>query len=279
MEKWLELIKKEDIDAIHRAPKYKLNRDEQMIILEAARKTGVGFFKELRAELNIEYETVLLFKKKISHEEYNLYYYLDAYARSFFLVPRYIAISGKIGAGKSTAAGIIVDYLKTHDNWRINTLGIKRTAFARKIKDLSAYVFETEAEVQNSQEGKNTINSTTGLTYGQLQQKIGSMFRENINPDFWINILFASLHPEENIYIIDDLRMRNEAAALKERGAIMIRINGDPAGINMASTRDKNHPTETDLDNYDSWDIIINNDCDIELFKEKLISKLSQFIR
>ena len=53
------------------------------------------------------------------------------------------------------------------------------------------------------------------------------------------------------IWIITDVRFKNEANEIKKRGGILIRLNRGKC--------DCDHPSETDLDEYPHFDIHIDN--------------------
>jgi hypothetical protein len=110
------------------------------------------------------------------------------------------------------------------------------------------------------------INSQI-LTPRKLMQLLGTECgRQIIHPNIWINALFADYIPKEvrgseyweyqSKWIVTDVRFENEAKAIKDRGGKLIRINRyiDPIedGID-------DHHSETALDNYDSWDMVIWN--------------------
>jgi hypothetical protein len=73
--------------------------------------------------------------------------------------------------------------------------------------------------------------------------------------------MFSSYNDNEN-YIIDDVRFKNEADIIKEKGGILIRLEGDPKGIRAKDLRDPNHISEIALDDYDKFDIKYNSDKD-----------------
>jgi hypothetical protein len=96
-------------------------------------------------------------------------------------------------------------------------------------------------------------------TCGGLQQHLGTYFRKFYREDIWAVSLFLDYDPRES-WLITDLRFPNEVEEIKRRGGILIRMEGDPCGVRNRSKRDPNHISETALDSFQGWDIIIKND-------------------
>ena len=175
-----------------------------------------------------------------------------------------IGLSGKLGSGKDTVADIISDYIL-----------IERKSFAYKVKQITAILTGTTIEQNLTREGKNIFIPAWKMTLGEMQQKVGTeCIRDTLNQDAWVIALFADINNDGRHYVITDARFENEANAIKMRGGILIRINGDPANIRRDSTRDLNHPSETSLDSYPHFDYVIDNNGTIEDLKSQVISIL-----
>ncbi len=185
-----------------------------------------------------------------------------------------IGISGKIGSGKTTFSKMLID--------RLSKEGIiaKEKSFAEKLKTIASIISGLPIEDMYSQEGKNKIIPSFNMTVGQMQQKIGTeVFRDNFDQDVWIKALFNSYDKENDVWIISDVRFENEAdAILNMESSILIRIEGDPAGVNKTSTRDKSHPSETALDNFPKFRYIIENFHSIE-WLEKMADNICVIIK
>ena len=167
-----------------------------------------------------------------------------------------IAISGKCGAGKDKLAGKIFEYL--------NAQGIKyaHLKFAANLKLMASILTGGDLEDQYSDEGKEKIIDELGVTNGSLQQVLGTILREKLHPDIWIFpvLKFARNNPD-TVCVISDCRFQNEATLIKEAGGVIIRLNRKNRNI---GTRDPNHISETDLDDYPYFDLIIDNDGTVE---------------
>ncbi len=113
-----------------------------------------------------------------------------------------VAFVGKAGAGKSTAAGLLVE------------LGYTALSFAGPLKDLAAQLW-----------------GHTARTDRDKLQKMGVGIRE-IDNDAWVNLLLKRLRPPLNVhpapsmgpFTIDDCRFENEWWALKGEGFVIVRI-------------------------------------------------------
>lgn len=130
---------------------------------------------------------------------------------------------------------------------------VKLVSFADKLKIIATELTSTPIELWESGEFKDSkcqlINT---ITNRELLQKIGQGFREILDPDIWVKTLFSSYKESDN-WLITDVRMPNEAKAIKDRNGILIKINRN-TGYN------DNHISETALDGYSDWDYIISND-------------------
>jgi tRNA uridine 5-carbamoylmethylation protein Kti12 len=167
---------------------------------------------------------------------------------------RIIAISGKATSGKSTVTKIIKQHYAD----------VYICPFAEDLKLKAAMEFNVPMDdILNN---KNKIITIGGkdMTIRQLLIKIGSMYRE-LDPLYWVNrsldkiIEIEAKHPsnrwKKNLFIIDDLRFKNEAEKLRSIGAKLIRI--ERPGINLIDD-----PSEKDLDDY-RFDQVFVNDKDM----------------
>lgn len=160
-----------------------------------------------------------------------------------------IGISGKIGSGKDTVAGIIID----------NKPKYTRKAFGDKLKKAVALLTGAPENLMYTQEGKEVYLSGWDMTVGQFQQKLGTeAMRDVIHKDGWVLALMSDYIEDYN-WIISDVRFKNEAEAIREKGGLLIRVNGDPAKVRANSTRDMTHQSEVDLDDWEDWDAVIEN--------------------
>ena len=178
-----------------------------------------------------------------------------------------IAISGKIGSGKSTLGSLLVESLERRGH------KAKVVNFADKLKEinyiLTGYYGYTQQE-------KNFSLHEYRMTDGESLQNIGTeALRLNYHENVWINSSLKNLD-EDTFYIFCDCRFKNEARAIKEKNGIVIRINGDPALVRQNSQRNLTHQSEVDLDDYEMFDYIFTNE-DFEELK-KFSEEIADFL-
>ena len=203
-----------------------------------------------------------------------------------------ILISGKIGSGKDTVADQLIK-LNRKERW----YGLKywkpkmvKISFADRLKFAAAYIAGSNIADMYSQEGKNLQCQNQAIadqTNGQFLQDFGTrIMRENCHDQIWVStVLMPKINkfkifgmeftyvskPKKNIIkLIPDCRFKNEAAFGKNNNAVLIRVNGDPIGTRKNSTRDLNHKSETDLDDYEGWDWMIENEGSLEDLYDKV---------
>lgn len=162
---------------------------------------------------------------------------------------RIIGLSGKIGAGKTTFS----NYLQTKYE------GLEPHSFAENIRQMMAIFINRPVDRLRSATDKETM-TCMGKTVGVLLQELGTEVGRKVNPDAWVLSLFEYYDRETSYWIIDDVRFPNEADFIKKMGGCVIRLNGDPGNVRKNSTRDLNHISETALDDYTDFDVVIDTE-------------------
>ncbi len=162
---------------------------------------------------------------------------------------RVYLICGKAGSGKNEVAEIIKDYLGD----------AVITGFSKYIK-----LFATEL---TTWDGNDNDKPRAYL------QNMGDTLR-SIDLNFMTKRVYEDLkvyeHEGINNVIISDVRLINEVNYFKEKNdieTIAIRVNSDISKRRL-NEEEKHHITETELDNYDSFDYVINNQFDDSLKNE-----------
>ena len=160
-----------------------------------------------------------------------------------------ITFSGKQYSGKDTAAKILMEALP---EFRRCAMGdIIKIEYA-KINNL------TYEEIE-----KNKSKYRQGLI------ELGNWGRQQ-SPDFWLQKI---IEQEGNI-VVTDVRIKHEYETFKKAGAITIRVEAERK---LRETRGgtligEDDVTETDLDDIQDWDYIIDNNNDYETLKNKVLS-------
>jgi hypothetical protein len=107
---------------------------------------------------------------------------------------------------------------------------------------------------------KEVIDPEWGLTPRQMLQLIGTdALRKVVHDDFWVIPMKRKLKEHirnERHVVISDVRFMNEIALIKKLGGTVVRI--DRTNPDKISGFDK-HSSETELDYYDGWDDVLEN--------------------
>ena len=163
-----------------------------------------------------------------------------------------IILSGKARSGKDEVAKIIKEYYSN-----------------QKVKKLS-YAYYLKQYIKNiSNWDGNDDNKPRDLL-----QTIGiDLIKNKIDDKLLINRVIEDIKVYSYFYdviIITDARLLDEIEDIKKsfNNVICIRINRDMD--NQLSTEQKNHITETHLDNYCSFDYVIENNDDFIDLKNKV---------
>ena len=196
-----------------------------------------------------------------------------------------IGISGKIGSGKDTFAEIIrlltsmpyltnetiAHYLNNPNpnvlktDWNVKKFAGKLKEVATLLTGIPTYMFEDqEFKKTNLPEEWNiwfpNQDRSEPMSVRQFLQKLGTdAMRDGLHTNTWVNATFATFNNMSR-WLITDVRFPNEAAAVIEKGGILVRIE------RTSDTGD--HPSETALDNYDFQIVIENKGSLLELIQK-----------
>lgn len=169
-----------------------------------------------------------------------------------------IGISGKIGAGKTTAAHLLQE---EDSRYTIHS-------FANLMK-VWVTIATGIGNLNDQQQKKRQIEWLGGMTVRELLQKLGNSVRNNIDPNFWVNALLKNYTPNQ-LWIIDDVRYLNEAQAIKLLGGHLIRLN-------IPTIREDEHISETQLDDYPGFDFVYKNTGTIGDLKTAIINGIKDW--
>jgi len=145
-----------------------------------------------------------------------------------------IGIIGKAGSGKNTVAGMI----NKHTRFRYREI-----SYAYQLKVVAAILLrEPISKFDDRKFKESELGPEWGnMTVRDFLQRLGTdAIRNNLYYNTWVNVTFRDWTPDSN-WIITDVRMLNEAAAIKERGGKLIKVVRP--GIDSGS-----HQSETELD-------------------------------
>lgn len=170
--------------------------------------------------------------------------------------PKIYFISGKAQAGKTTTGSIIKDIYAQRSKKTVEL------AIAKYLKDYAISFFGWDGREETKPR--------------ELLQQLGTdIIREKLNmPMFFVDRLIDDIKVLSyffDVIVVSDARFKVEID--KSRGAFkkliaikVIRDNYD----NGLTDKQKQHPTEIDLDDYDKIDYYIHNDGTIDSLREKI---------
>ena len=172
-----------------------------------------------------------------------------------------IGLSGYARSGKDTVAEYLVE---EH--------GFTRRAFADSIREA---LLQLDPHI--------TIDGTHNISLASAVDKMGWEYLKDLSPDvrrllqrmgtevgrnlfgnnFWVDLLIKNATEASTNIVVTDVRFTNEAEAIRSWGGEVWRINRP--GTEPVNT----HASETELDDYPNFSLIINNDSTPEeLFSE-----------
>lgn len=173
-----------------------------------------------------------------------------------------IALTGKMGAGKSTVADLMAPY------------GYVRLPLARPLREAAIRLYGPEAE--NDRE---------------ILQKLGNAIR-TIDEDTLVNALLRKINDDGALYqsvyrgrvVVDDCRFPNELWKLKSAGFMIGRVTADEAlridrlqkNGKLTDPAQLQDATETALDDFEAVDFTIENN-DNE--RDQLGSRVGELVR
>lgn len=133
--------------------------------------------------------------------------------------PLLIGLTGPAGAGKSTAAQHL------EEGWAFVEL-----ALAEPIRDMLAALFHA-ADIPDAWMTSRALKeqpTPLGFSYRHMAQTLGTEWgRSTLGPGFWLRLATLRLerpHLQGDSVVVSDIRFANEAAWLKARGGVLVRI-------------------------------------------------------
>ena len=162
-----------------------------------------------------------------------------------------IGLGYKAGVGKDTVA----NHLCERHNFT-------SYALAKALKDTLAPLFGWNRTDLNHQEFKKTLDHFWNITPRQALQTLGTdCVRKAFGDDFWVKRLELAMRDDRcTLVVITDVRFRNEAESIKKHGGMLWQIRR-PLVDDVAGA----HVSETEMDGFEGWDEIIDNDGSLDL--------------
>jgi hypothetical protein len=171
-----------------------------------------------------------------------------------------IGISGKKRSGKDTFFNILHKYNPEYKNIK----------FADKLKTICSLITGYPIEYFYNGDMYDTYLPSWGMTIRQFMQKLGTeTFRDGFDQNVWVKSLQDNIN-ENDCVVITDVRFLNEAGWVKTNG-ILIRINRNYKVFDKDT-----HRSEIELDNYNDFDYVIDNNSTYENYINQIQEVLKQ---
>lgn len=126
-----------------------------------------------------------------------------------------IGFSGPAGAGKSTAARVLIEQR-----------GFSLVKFAGPLKTMLRAILPGD-DVNEWIEGalKETVHPVLGCTPRRAMQTLGTEWGRNcIGPELWVNLAREAICAEGCDVVLDDVRFQNEADMIKGLGGTIVEV-------------------------------------------------------
>jgi len=177
--------------------------------------------------------------------------------------PKILAFGHKSRTGKDTATKILID----HVNNKYPDIKIERRAFADAVKNVSYTLYgcqglKSREYCDKHPEARSEIIPALGMDTVEVWVAVGNKMRD-VYPATWIDI--ALLDCKADIVIISDLRYPNEADRIHQLGGACVKMERKAAAI-------RDTVADKALDDYTSWDKIMQNDSTTDALKQQLVS-------
>lgn len=172
-----------------------------------------------------------------------------------------IGISGKKQAGKDSATEYFIsNLLKRYDK-------CIRIGFADALKD----------EVVEGCGISREFLEEHKVNFRLIMQGWGTDFRRELfSKDYWLIKLGCKLVEYKNtntLIIVPDVRFKNEAQLIRDCNGLLIRIQRDKKAFEELDI----HASECELDSYDEFDYVVDNNGSLQNLEEEIKFIIYQF--
>lgn len=162
-----------------------------------------------------------------------------------------IGLSGKAGVGKTTV-GELVRLDRSEDATRLSFGDSVKWEVSEELGFPLSWCYHQKG---------NAVESPIGmLTVREALQWWGTEIRRKENPNYWnmkmIERIGQSMDSGVELIIIDDVRFIDEAELVQNMKGKVFRLEPFPSWMNIAGS----HRSETELDNYPGFEMIIEQE-------------------
>ena len=184
-----------------------------------------------------------------------------------------LGFSGKKQSGKNSACRFLTENAHIIFPYNGKIPNIKTFSMAGPLKRLAVDVLGLEPkQVYGTDEEKNSLTKYSWemmphyrqacdsmkqpygpLTARQVLQEVGTGIFRKMNPNIWAEACLRKIKNwDGDVALIDDVRFPNECRAIHEAGGLVFRLTRNVANGDR-------HPSECELDHYDKFDAIVEN--------------------
>lgn len=200
---------------------------------------------------------------------------------------QFITLAGQKQVGKDTSAQMLKQALL------LNTAvpEVHVVHFADALKKACNVIFGIPLEDMETEAGKQKLTkvrwpssdevgwdpgytvwrpNTNGefMTTREVLQFVGTdLFRNQVDPDIWLNSVFLKPWAEDDVVIIADARFPNEAALGRQNG-LLINVQRETGIVNDG------HKSENALVDYDGYHHVVQNNGSFEELQAQLVDIL-----
>lgn len=165
-----------------------------------------------------------------------------------------IAISGKRRSGKTTLGNLLRDeYGYTPVSLAEPLKALAMEHFGLMLEQVDGCLKESPTQFVD-----HTANHYPRyFTPREILIRMGQFYR-SIDKDYWIKKLFEQMQRAQSmkVFVVTDVRFKNEMEWMKKHQAIAVRLERDES----LTGKNINDVSETDLDDYQDWNIKIPAD-------------------
>lgn len=185
--------------------------------------------------------------------------------------PRLIGLSGYAGCGKDTFAAA----LSEAEGYEVRSFAepIRQMLYAMNPQVQSEYAAGYNYQLRD-------IVNAVGWEYAKgwpevrrLLQSLGTEAGRGIlGEDVWVNTAMGAQRGKRTVF--KDVRFRNEAQEIVNRGGIVVNIQRDGVGP-LGNAEGVAHQSETSMDDWD-FDYVIHNDGDIPALRQQAMDLVAK---
>jgi hypothetical protein len=204
-----------------------------------------------------------------------------------------VGVHGRIGTGKDTVAAYLcrqwgfsrrgfADALKREVATRLRTTLITYLVEADEATRAECHQFEGTAELEVfwEQRLREALWVEKPPVLRALLQEYGTEVRRADDADYWVRAWVETLPGDRSSeglrswprITVPDVRFTNEAATLRRLGGHLVKVV-------RSGRRGDAHASETDLDGWTDWDLVLVNDASVPALEAKVAAWIAPLVR